>query len=189
MKNSIIFIIFIIYTTFIFFLNNVISLLAILMVNFFIMIILRINMFDSLKYLLRVSPFIILTVIINLIFSSWQYSILVGSKLFLVCNITYIYSRTTTVRNIASTIKNLCAPLQLMKINTYDIEVMVCISLSMIPILKREYSQIKDACIAKSMKINVKNMKVILTKLIESILKRVNEIEESLIEKGYGDEI
>lgn len=57
----------------------------------------------------------------------------------------------------------------------------------MLPILKREYLQLKEACYAKGMDINIKNMKIILTKLMISIMKRVNEIEESIIEKGYGE--
>ena len=46
---------------------------------------------------------------------------------------------------------------------------------------------LKDACIAKGMKMNVKDMKPILMKLMVSVMKRVNEIEESMIEKGYGE--
>ena len=78
-------------------------------------------------------------------------------------------------------------PLKLLKINLDDIELLVCISLSMIPILKTEYGQLKEACLAKGMEMNVRNMKPILTKLMISIMKRVNEIEESMIEKGYGE--
>ena len=78
-------------------------------------------------------------------------------------------------------------PLKLIKVNPDDIELLVCISLSMLPILKSEYLQLKDACDAKGMDMNVKNMKPIFTKWMISIMKRVNEIEESVIEKGYGE--
>ena len=105
----------------------------------------------------------------------------------LVCNVTYIYSKTTTVRGVASTIKRLCMPLKLLKVNPDEIELLVCISLSMLPILKNEFCQVKEACFAKGMTMNVNNMKAILTKLMVSIMKRVNEIEESIIEKGYGE--
>ena len=108
-------------------------------------------------------------------------------KLILVCNVTYIYSKTTTVRGMAKTIKNLCMPLKWLSVNPDDIELLVCISLSMLPILKREYFQLRDACVAKGMALNIKNTKVILTKLMISVMKRVNEIEESMIEKGYGE--
>lgn len=78
-------------------------------------------------------------------------------------------------------------PLKLFKIDLEDIEVLVCISLSMIPILKKEYQQLKEACMAKGMKINVKNMRAILAKFMISVMKRVNKIEEAMLEKGYGE--
>ena len=86
---------------------------------------------------------------------------------------------------IGKTMKCLCSPLKLFKIDTDQIEVLVCISLSMIPILKREYTEMKEACIAKNISMNLKNSKIILTKLLLSFLKRIDQIDEALIEKGY----
>ena len=86
---------------------------------------------------------------------------------------------------IGKTMKSLCSPLKLLKIDTDQIEVLVCISLSMIPILKREYTEMKEACIAKNISMNLKNSKIILTKLLLSFLKRIDQIDEALIEKGY----
>lgn len=70
------------------------------------------------------------------------------------------------------------------RINTEEIEVLICISLSMIPILKAEYSDVKTACKVKNIQFNLKNMKIILSKLMISLMKRVNELDEALIEKG-----
>lgn len=187
MKNIIMFLSFILYATFIFFTNSNTILWGVLLLNVLAMIVFHIPLMEAIRNLLKVLPFILLTVVINCILSSYDYAILIGIKLMLVCNITYTYSKTTTVKGIASTIKNLCMPLKLIKVNPNEIELLVCISLSMIPILKREYSQVKDACSAKGMDINIKNMKIILTKFMISIMKRVNEIEESIIEKGYGE--
>lgn len=89
---------------------------------------------------------------------------------------------------IAKTVKLLCTPLKAFKINTEEIEVLVCISLSMIPIMKREYGELKEACKAKDIKMNTKNMKIIVSKLLLSFIKRVNQIDEALIEKGYDYE-
>lgn len=149
------------------------------------MLCLKIKVVDAIQNIVKLLPFILLTVIVNCLLSNYEYAILVAIKLILVCNVTYIYSKTTTVRGIARIIKNLCMPLNLLKVNPDDIELLVCISLSMIPILKREYSQLRDACYAKGIDMNVKNMKVVLTKLMISVMKRVNEIEESMIEKGW----
>lgn len=88
----------------------------------------------------------------------------------------------------AETVKVLCAPLKIFRVNTDDIKVMVCISLSAIPILKQNFYEVKDACKAKNIPFNIKNMKIILSKFFMSLISRVNEIEESLIAKGYSSE-
>lgn len=77
-------------------------------------------------------------------------------------------------------------PLKLFNINTDEIKLLVCISLSMIPILKKELYEIRDSCKAKNMSLNVKNIKYILLKFCMSMIRRVNEIEDSLIAKGYN---
>lgn len=56
----------------------------------------------------------------------------------------------------------------------------------MLPILKSEYLDVKLACKAKNIKLNIHNMKIILSKLLISFMKRVNEIDEALIEKGIN---
>lgn len=187
MRNIILFLIFILYATFIFFISHAALLVAVLVINILAMLLFKVKITAVVENTVKLLPFILLTVAINCILSHYEYAILVAIKLILVCNITFIYSKTTTVREIASTIKNFCMPLKLIKVNPDDIELLVCISLSMLPILKREYLQLKDACDAKGMDMNVKNMKPIFTKLMISIMKRVNEIEESVIEKGYGE--
>lgn len=65
---------------------------------------------------------------------------------------------------------------------------MVCISLSMIPVLKKDLYEVKEACKAKNIAFNLKNAKIILAKFFLSLIGRVNQIEESLIAKGYGSE-
>lgn len=187
MKNVITFLGFVLYATFIFFIDSYGGLGIILLLNLFMLLITKIKPWDALENMGKLLPFILLTVVINCILANYQYAFLVAIKLLLVCNITYIYARKTTVKNLASTMKGLCTPLKFLKVNLEDIELLVCISLSMIPILRREYRQLKEACLAKGMKLNVKNMKPILTKLMISIMKRVNEIEESMVEKGYGE--
>ena len=187
MKNSILFLLFVIYATFIFFIESNVLFFVVLFINFLAMIIFKVKLSQTIENLIKLLPFILLTVIINVILANYEYAIFVAIKLLLVCNITFIYSKTTTVREIANTVKILCTPLKYFKVNLDDIELLVCISLSMIPILKAEYFQLKESCIAKGIELNVKNVKIVLTKWMVSTMKRVNEIEESVIEKGYGE--
>lgn len=187
MKNIIMFMCFMIYATLIFFIHSNLLFLIVFLLNVLVMIVLKIKIVEAIKNIVKLLPFILLTVVINCILSDYEYAILIAIRLILVCNVTYIYAKTTTVREIAITIKGICMPLKWLKVNPNDIELLVCISLSMIPILKNEYRQLRESCLAKGMDITVKNMKVILTKLMVSLMKRVNEIEESVIEKGYGE--
>ena len=92
------------------------------------------------------------------------------------------------LHGIADTIKAICSPLKIFKVNTDDIKVMVCISLSVIPILKKDLYELKEACKSKNITFNIKNMKIVLAKFFLSLISRVNEIEESLIAKGYSNE-
>ena len=92
------------------------------------------------------------------------------------------------LHGIADTMKAICSPLKILKVNTDDIKVMVCISLSVIPILKKDLYELKEACKSKNITFNVKNMKIVLAKFFLSLISRVNETEESLIAKGYSNE-
>lgn len=86
---------------------------------------------------------------------------------------------------IAETIKILCSPLKIFKINTEDIKILVCISLSMIFVLRNDLMETKEACKAKGIHFNLKNIKYILSKFFLSLIFRINQIEDSLISKGY----
>ena len=97
---------------------------------------------------------------------------------------TYIYSITSTKTTIANTIKMLCRPLVLFNINIEEIEIMVAISLSIIPILKKDLVEIRDVYKYKGIKVNVKNIKNSLSVFFIGIIKRTNQIDEALIARG-----
>lgn len=92
------------------------------------------------------------------------------------------------MHGIAETIKRICFPLKVFRINTDEIRIMICISLSMITILKKSLNEMKEACRAKNITLNIKNMKIVLAKFFLLLITRVNQIEESLIAKGYNNE-
>ncbi|MCI9177573.1 MAG: hypothetical protein HFJ28_03150 [Clostridia bacterium] len=185
MKSITKFLAFILYATAIFFMPNNAVVFAVLIINLIIMFWAKVNFIKTVKNLLKFVPFVLFTVIINYLLGDKIEALWVGAKLLLVCNITYIYAKTTTVRDLAKAIAMLCTPLKYFKVNVQEIEILVAISISMVPTLKKEYSEVKEACKAKGIQFNVKNMKIILQKLFLSTFKRVNEIDEALLEKGY----
>lgn len=186
MKNVIPFILFLIYATAIFLIPNSFFLLCPLSINIVLWIVTKSSIKKTVRNLLKIFPFALLTFVINCWLDSYINALWMAAKLLLVCNITFIYSQTTTIAQVAKTVKKLCTPLKLFKINPEIIEVLVAIALSTLPIMKREYLELREACKAKNIPINLKNSKIVLSRLLISYLKRVNEIDEALIEKGYN---
>ena len=185
MKKAIIFIGFLIYATTIFLIPNNLFLLTPVATNVILIIATKTSIKKTVKNLLKFLPFVLFTFIINCLLDTYINASCMSMKILLLCNITFIYSQTTSTNEIAKTVKQLVTPLKLFKINPEEIEVLVAISLSMIPILKREVLEVKEACKAKNIPFNIKNMKIILSKLMTSFLKRVSQIDEALVEKGY----
>ena len=188
MKNVIKFLLFVTYATCIFFLPNNKFIMLLVVLNLCIMLISKLHLKEVMTTSIHVLPFIIFTFIINYMLDNFYNALWIGVKLFIVCNITIVYSETTNVLGIAETIKTICYPLKLFKVNTDDIKVMICISLSVIPILKKDLYELKEACKAKKITLNLKNIKIVLVKFFLSLILRVNEIEESLIAKGFSNE-
>ncbi len=185
MKNLIKFILFIIYTTLVFLLPNSLYVLLLFLLHFMIILFCKINIMQITLSMLKVFPFILFTFLINLIVDNFYNALWIGIKLIIVCNITFIYSKTISVASFARTIKLLFSPLKLLKINVDDIEIMVCMALTMIPVFKSDLTELKESCLSKNIKFNFSNLKFILSKFLLSLIRRINQIEESLISKGY----
>lgn len=189
MKNIIKFILFLIYVIGIFFINNYFILGAITIFNIVLILIAKINIKKTVINLIKLLPFILFTSAINLIFINLQSAILITIRLILVCNISYIFSKTITYLEFADVIEKLFYPLRIFKINPKEISLIVTIAISFMPIMKDELLQMKNVLKVKginSTKINlIKNINLIFKPFFISVLQRVNEIELSLKAKGY----
>jgi len=109
----------------------------------------------------------------------------------LVCNLTYTFSKTISNTEIGDVIQKLVYPLKIFKINPREIRLMVTIALSFIPIMRAEFSQIKNVLKVKGIKptkLNLlKKLNLIFRPFLVSVLQRLNEIEMSLKAKGYQE--
>ncbi len=186
MKNLIKFLLFIFYSTSIFFFPNNKFILIFVIINIIFLIINNKHFKKIIKNILNIIPFIIFTFIINCLLDTYINAIWISIKLILVTIITVIYASTIRVTEFADTISELLSPLKKFNVNPDEIKILICISLSMIPILKSDIRELREACIAKKMKFNIKNVKFILSKFLLSIIMKVNNIEEVLISKGYS---
>lgn len=189
LKNVVKFILFLIYTISIFFIKNYILLTLILFINISLMIISKININKAIKNLIKLMPFILFTVVINIIFVDLEFAILIGVRLILVCNISYIFSKTISYTEFGEVIEKLLFPLKIFKVNPKEIGIIITIALSFMPILKDELLQIKNSLKAKGMNMTninlIKNANLIFKPFFVSVLQRINEVEMSLRAKGY----
>ena len=192
MKDAIRFLLFIIYTALIFCIKDYRIIFLFIIINLILMIIGKIKIKEAGKNLAKLSPFIILVVVINMISNTIGYATVIGIRLMLVFNITYVFTKNLTPGQLSNSIENILAPLKILKVNTRDIGIMISIAIAFIPILKDETEKIKYSLKSKGFDtrgINMlKNMKLLLVPLIVSILKRVDHIENGLKSKAYVSE-
>lgn len=182
--NLLILIIFIIYISAIFYMNWMI-LFLVTFFNIIIMYLLKINIFLSIKNIFQVFPFILFVILINLISMNITSSLIIGFKLILVCNSTYIYSKTTSINKFAKTVSSLFKFFKFINIDNKDIELLLSISITMLPSIQSEMKQLIEACKEKDISFSAKNSKYIFSKLLTSILVKTESITYALKEKGY----
>lgn len=178
---------YIIYTTAIFFIPNGIGLLIPVTVNLLCFGVNRIPLGKFLRQLMRFLPFVILTLIFNLWLDEMINALWIAVKLILVCSITIIYAHAVTVAQVAELMQQLLAPLELFHFDTEQIRIMVAVALSIIPLLGRDVRELKNAARAKNMPLNLRTIRQILVNLSLRIFIRANQIEESLVAKGYEE--
>lgn len=185
------FLLFLFFTTLTFFLPNQHWILVLILINFFAMLgahfftraSLRKIIFGTLKFF----PFIILAFIFNFWLDNLENALWISYKLLIVCQATMIYASTTSNLEVALIAERLCTPLKIFHIDTTDIKILVCISLSLIPTLRQQLSETRLACAAKHMSINFRNAKPILACFLTSVFARIEQIESSLLAKGYRE--
>ncbi len=189
MKAIIQFLLFIAYTILIFFIKEYFLLGIVFIINIILMLLSKQRIVNVINAILKLMPFILFTTAINIAISGVNFGILIGIRLILVCNITYIFAKSFSIQKLQYTIEKLFKPLKIVNINSKEISVMVSIGVCFIPILQKEMQNIKYSLKAKGFDYRLKNIlkkpNYILVPLTTSIIKRIGEIENSLLSKGY----
>lgn len=191
MKNLIKFILFLIYTVGIFFINNYLVLGMIAIFNIILMIVIKINIKSAGSNLIKLLPFILFTVIVNILFADLEFGILIGVRLILVCNLSYIFSKTITYTEFGEVIEKLVYPFKIFGAQPKEIGLVITIALSFMPIMKSEFGQMKNVLKVKGIKPTnfnlIKNLNLIFKPFFISVLQRLNEVEMSLKAKGWQE--
>ena len=188
MKNVVKVLLFMIYTISIFLIKRDEFTVIVLCVNFLLTIVLKISIKEEVSNILGIIILILFTAIINSIFVDMGTGVRIGIKLILVCNITFIFSKIMNYTELADALERIFSIFKVLKINSKNISLMICICISFIPTIKKQMKQVKDALIAKGVKLNLRNSNLIFEPIIISLLKRVDEIESSLKAKAYEEQ-
>jgi energy-coupling factor transporter transmembrane protein EcfT len=176
-----------VYTILIFFFQGH-WLLGFAAVNIVAMIITKVAPPAALKHILAFLPFVLFVGIVNLAFGAFKnmsYSLYLSLRLILICNITQCYKKVVQAEDLANAIEIIFSPLKIFKIEGRDIGLMVCISLAFIPVLRRDFMQIRTALRARGMRLTMKNMQYLLKPFFIGILQRTGEIAKAIRTKGY----
>lgn len=185
------FIIFIVYTTLIFFLPNSYWIIILIFTDLIIMsaahFICGSNIHKITIGTLKFLPFVLLAFLFNLWLDEPENAFWISYKLLIACQATMIYASTTSNLEVAITIQKLCAPLKLFHVDTTDIKILVCVALSLIPTLRRQLLELRLACSAKHLQINFRTAKPILIRFFTQVFNRIEQIEASLLAKGYRE--
>ena len=183
------FLLFLVYTILIFFVKEYYILILVFVFNIMLMIALKESIKNAVIAILKLMPIIIFTTTINIMISGFSFGMLIGVRLIIVCNMTYIFSRKMTPNKLKYVIETILKPLKIIKIDSKEIAIILCIGISFIPIIQKEIIELKYSLKSKGFRWNfksfIKKPNYILAPLITSIIKRIGEIENSLSSKGY----
>lgn len=187
MKNVIKFVSFLVYVIGIFFIEDLKILILLGILNFAFMKMTDISIKNFLETLKFVLPFFVFTAILNAVLANLKTGVIIGIRLFLAYQITNLFSKQMTQSEFAKVIEKILYPLKIFKINPEEIGMIVSISLCVLPILKNEIEQKKDALKAKGCKGSFSNLIILVKPVLISILRRTSEMEKTLKAKGFEE--
>ncbi len=190
MKDIIKLVIFLLYTVVIFVIESYLILTILAFINILLMILLKIDIKKAVKNLISIAVFIIFATIINLILIDFNYAMLIAYRLLIICNITYVFSKILSPIGLAKVIEKISYPLKIFNVDPKDIGMIVCISIVSIPIIINEIKNIITSLKSKGFDTRIINLfrhaNLLFVPLFTLLLKRINEMEDSIKSKGYN---
>lgn len=186
MKNLILLLIFIAYTTSIFFVSNWIAILGFIFMNLLLILALKVPFKRVLNNLYKFTFVVAITFIFNILFGYFKDAILISIRLYIVCNISFIFTYKMGYTNILLALEKLFTPLKLFGISPTDLSLMINIAITFIPIFLKELEQITLSMQNKGVKkYSFTHIKYTFKILLTSIFKKTNDIELTLKSKNY----
>lgn len=181
MLAAIAIVLFMIYDTALFFITNWYILLLLLVVE------LCLTQFSH--FTRRNLFFILFVMACNLIFSDIETTLLVGLRLFLALEATYLLAHWLRPQGFTRGLTSLLAPLRWCGVDTSELALTLTIALSFIPIFTQEARAVKRALQAKGFDFGPRNLvtrpQVYLLAYLDGLFDRLETVEQALRAKGY----
>lgn len=180
---------FFILTFSIFYIKNNKFLLFVLIYICFLFILEKVNFIKIIKFnIYSFVSFTLFITIINLFLMDVYECINITIKLILICNLSFILSIILPSYKLTKTINYILMPLNLLKINTENINLIISIGITFIPIIINEFEKIRISLVSKGIKYNsFQNIIYTIKVLLPNLFKKINEIDYSLISKGFNE--
>lgn len=181
MLATIVIILFVIYSTALFFISSWYILLTLAVIE---LILAKFN-----RFLFKSLGFILIVMLFNLIYAGLEEAMLFGLRLFLAIEATYIISHWLSPSEFAHGFCLILSPLRLFHANLRELELMITIALTFIPILSREATIVKQSLRAKGFAFNFHNVltqpQIYIVAYINGMFDRIETVELALRAKGY----
>ena len=178
-----------IYSILLFFINNIYLLLFIFIINNILSLILKVSLKKHINFLYKNLLFILFIIIFNIPFNTFINSLIVGIRLFLVIDYTFIISYYFNNSKLRRAFYYLFYPLKIFRVDINKLILITTISLTFIPILIDEARVIKLGLRLKGFEFNLKNVffkpHIFLITYLNSLFNRIDELEKSLKLKSY----
>lgn len=176
--NKVILIIFLLYSIFIVFIENIYIILSLLVIQFIILFLLKVKV--KLKNIFLFITFIFL---INNLLMDLESSLIISLRLISMYLIVIIALNMIGANNIAKILSSI--------FHSQELYLIISLSLTFIPIMKDEVNSIKKSLLVKNYEFNFINVirkpKVFVVAFINSLFSKVRDLEKVIISSGFDE--
>ena len=179
MLNSLLFIFLILFSFFLFFINNLYIVIGLLIVSIILSIVFKVRLPIYIPFIIL----LLINFIFNYLLSSLYDAFLVTIRLIVMFIVVNLIIKKIGITSIGKILGNL--------FKSKSLELMISISLSFIPIMAKELKGIRDSLKTKNFPLNFKNIitrpHIFVVTFFTNLFRRVNEMEKVFISRGIDE--
>lgn len=177
--NSILFIFLILFSLGLFFINNLYIIISLLIISIILSLIFKVRLPIKIPFII----ILIISFVLNYLLLSINEAILVTTRLITMFVVVNLIIKKIGILNIGKIIGKI--------FHNKDIELIITIGLSFIPILSKEIYYIKNSLKTKNFPLNLKNIllkpHIFVITFFNNLFKRVNDMEKVFISRGIDE--